>query len=703
MKNIIVTANLMGCAFFCKKASSQIDQLPRNVVNFDRYRSTSNLLNKNFKSDENTRFLKAPKGLKKAKKSKNHTVDPPTNSFVGVTNPVTNPPTNSFVGVTNPVTNPPTNSFVGVPNPVTNPPTNFFVGVTNPVTNPSTFFVGITIPITIIPEPLGPFLTIHSSHRCEIDENCGPSRKCLTSVIPSGPPSNYCYQCIIDDDCDENEICTRSSSSLSCSVSNVKEPPSLYLVEYGYNIYKGDPLNLSSNEDTVAPVQFYNQIFEEDPNQKINLQGEDFYHPLGIEVKGAPWVHEESVTRTITSSSEFEDSQSQNINFGGDGTVEGVDIGATAGIEQYYDVSTKARNEVTTSESSVKASLYTFSITDKNYVQPTEQVQVMLNNLKTTNTKEMWSNFFDNCGTHIIIGGRVGATKRFSNKYTRNERSALTQEGKTFTRSLSIGIPTIFGFSMDTSDVEANTVGDAISEVNTMSKSFQVGDPDNLLNDQGVVERTLEPICDFINAAQRNDCNTGLIQYCVQKIRENVEGTIAVGDTDECKIPQELFFDCAMDEDCGNNQICINSRCGGNCRVDENCGDFQTCNSNECTNIEPTLDACTYQMTEYKHNCGVGATPSCRSRYEKIDTSHHCCCNLRSATCRREWRAPKCHPHTAPLKGTCGNGIVGNGCCNEIGASCSSYGFCGWGQEYQDLANPNYDDCKEMMVWGQSN
>ena len=131
------------------------------------------------------------------------------------------------------------------------------------------------------------------------------------------------------------------------------------------------------------------------------------------------------------------------------------------------------------------------------------------------------------------------------------------------------------------------------------------------------------------------------------------------------------------------------------CLADNNCvnkGKWLMCDTGTCVQKPSTEDACsTCRDIIHKHWTSCTYNPSCPSGYEFLRYDNGPC-NLGTErkVCVRYSNYYFCPPCSEnPLKGTCGDGNKGNGCCDN-GGGCSTDGRCGWDSGYYTSIRPSH-------------
>jgi len=286
------------------------------------------------------------------------------------------------------------------------------------------------------------------------------------------------------------------------------------------------------------------------------------------------------------------------------------------------------------------------------------------------------------------VGGKVGAWKRQTFKFTESETNSLSTTSESFETTMRVGIPGIL--SLDTTAQSDETMSEASKILSNSAKSFSITNGDIADIDSSVlISRTLIPICDQIDElVDKDECYDGLLAYCVSEIAKIVPGTT------ECVLGNEFSFQCFKDEDCDGPRKCAGAFCVPECRTDSECeGKYDECRSGECKPMRGETNGCTTIGGKIlRTNCSL--KPRCPAGYKRLRYENGPCWwpTLRYVCERKGYTSPPC---TKPLKGTCGAGTRGNGCCAD-GRGCSRSGYCGNSTFNLWEVNPSYNQCKEM-------
>jgi len=499
------------------------------------------------------------------------------------------------------------------------------------------------------------------------------------------PPKDICYQCVVDSQCNQGEFCELSTTGASCATNGASiELPSMRLVEQGYNIFKGDPFfsfGVPRDPGTENNI-FYKLTWEESTEKRVTLNGADYYAPLEFEAFPSNLKLLEAGTSVITTSESLIESQSTAVKVGATGTVQGVDLGGGVGTGTFRRTAKDASDSVTTTTSDSYNTLYRFTLPN-NY----KASQFTLSDSADNDLRNLvnWSDFFEAYGTHLTTSGYIGASERVSFKFTESERSSLAQESDSFEQSLSIGIPGVFGFDQSSATAKDKEIGAKIIRMNSETRSVTVGDPDDLFAVPGIIIRELDPICQFIDytvytGITRDDCYNGLRSYCVSEM--NKEALLAEPPAEmvkTCKYPKEFKFECFRDEECQRlpSGQCIKGRC-----------------VSRPGRENPDDHGCKLRSREKWIGCSV--SPKCPSGYKFLRNEGSVCFLSTRIVCRKEWFEPPCRQ---PLKGTCGRGNRGNGCCPGRPGhkdGCSKYGWCFNGPDWKTAVEPSFAQCDGM-------
>jgi len=548
---------------------------------------------------------------------------------------------------------------------------------------------------------------INGNMRCTKDSDCGKSMWCLIHERINWPIRYHCYACLNTQDCPAGKSCMITADNAYCTSNDVDEPPSFYYIEKGYNIFKGDPMYMLGNDGSFGvsdpgheTESFYNHIWSSDSTYKINLEGNTYYQPVGFDIKGENIEQMIAATRSITNTKEYTESVGRSVSFGGDGTTpQGINLGGNVGVATYQETSELASQTTTLSSSEIYSSLYHFKMKKTNMkLSLTDRATETLNDL-APDSDDKWKTFYDNFGTHIITEGIFGAFTRATYSFTEAEREELTKIEKDFETTLNIGIPEILNFGGSTGSEESKEIGNRISEMNENVRATNMGDINDLTKSPGLIQRSLVPICDFIDYSVFTNINSDycykqMKNYCIDTLKEsgltNTEGN--------CAYPS--FFECVVDRDCADSKTgshCNGGRCT-ECRKDADCpGKYQGCNkAGKCYRLQAFKNAdCGVQQQGYVTDCSY--YPSCPHDYKTYDKGRDNCWAPRTrVVCRANniYLAPPCKKL---LEGTCGGGSRGNGCCMNTG-HCSLWGWCSFGQAHADSVTfPSTLQCYEMM------
>jgi len=502
---------------------------------------------------------------------------------------------------------------------------------------------------------------------CNAHDDCTGGYYCLTHHQVAFPAVGFCYECLTDSHCPGGR-CDISISGALCTSVLVKELPSLGKVEKGYNLYKGDPLYLLSNTDPgYAKHQFYHQRFDTSSDFHITLENEVFSRPVGFDATEGGICKMTSQTNSLTTTESFKSSVEEQVKVSANGSYQGVDLGGSVGSSSYEKLSRDSMNEEMTVESSSYCSLYHFKmLSDKKKQIMNNIVPAASDELKLLGTdSSKWFKFFNTYGTHIITGGYVGAFERISLSFTQSERSKLTAQGSTFETSISVGMPQVFGLQIDKSGGQSSEFAKSFREIKSTEHGVKGGNIEDLLMTPDVIEKHLEPICDFIKNS--DICYRELKNYCIAELK-----LADLNPGDVCRYPEESVFHCIDDN---------------------NCGEGESCESGKCV-TSPTLDACDECHREEWVGCDV--SPSCPAGYVKDRNENGPCWWPTVRIVCREYYP--CLPCKNNLLGTCSHFNKGNGCCDN-GAVCGTGALkcTSGGDSWESFQKfPTFKQCEEM-------
>merc|ERR1711935_258910 len=269
---------------------------------------------------------------------------------------------------------------------------------------------------------------------------------------------------------------------------------------------------------------------------------------------------------------------------------------------------------------------------------------------------------------------------------------------------MGIEMPGIFNFDQSSEDNEETEVGKLILNANEDITATSMGDIDDLTKDPGLIEREMVPICEFIDygvfsSINPDICYTQLKNYCLETLsRSNMSNHV-------CDIPSTTSFECILDIDCSSSVLkrCVRGQCAA-CVKDSDCGNPRNrCNSANRCYREPSYpsftDAGCVEKRDTEHHwtsCVYG--PDCPHGYFfKRYSNGPCTFGTKRKVCYKYTSDPYFGPPCKKLlKGTCGAGKRGNGCCDN-GARCSKWGWCGRSNAYKTDALPTYENCRTMM------
>ena len=138
------------------------------------------------------------------------------------------------------------------------------------------------------------------------------------------------------------------------------------------------------------------------------------------------------------------------------------------------------------------------------------------------------------------------------------------------------------------------------------------------------------------------------------------------------------------------------------CIADNDCaykGEWQMCDTGTCVRKPSKEDACNTcrdAIGTIETSCSY--YPSCPDGSEFLSLETGICRYLgkqynRCMKYSNYYACPPCPDN--PLKGTCGGGNRGNGCC-ENGGGCSIFGWCGWDSIFYTSIRPSHAQCEAM-------
>ena len=477
-------------------------------------------------------------------------------------------------------------------------------------------------------------------------------------------------------------------------------------VEKGYNIFKADPLFINDRvtqdpgDDTY---QFFNLQYDREKHSSYRFMNK-FYMPLEYFLTEGGVTRKKSVTKSMTSAALYKKSTESAVKVGAEGSYYGVDLGGSVGISAFSEVQNNAMTKTTTTESSSRVSYYTFELRQDAKFQLTENTESYLKRLD--NTANSWFKFFDDYGTHITTKGQVGAWTRTAMKFSQSDRESLTTDERSFQTSLNVGIPSFFGFDLDTTGGTSRTIGNSLQQMNIREDGVYVGDPNSLFNEEtnmppGIISREVVPICKFIDSSHTRHsalCLKHLKSYCIKELR-------AAGfSTHECKFPSSSLFTCALDSDCDDDpwKRCDAGFCKSReCIQDSDCNYwYQRCDTNDglCVKRQRRTDACQtcdYVVDTHWTTCTIN--PGCPSGFTHSRWENGPCWGFTKRRVCDKIEKYACPPCVDRLQGTCGGGKRGNGCC-PYDAGCSKWGWCAYGAEYYEYPYPSHDKCRQMRA-----
>jgi len=445
---------------------------------------------------------------------------------------------------------------------------------------------------------------------CKNNDDCTGDWVCLETQRIGFPIPNRCYECLNADLCPYGMGCQISREGASCGANEVIEVPSLETFEFGYNIYKADPLfTLGEKIDPgEAKEPFYKQQFDPSSDFHLTLDEKQFSRPVGIHVKGESTCVGSAKIQSITSTHNYEKEIDAQITSGGSVSDEGVTVGGEVGFSSYKKIEKDASGSITTIESLNFCSLYSFKVPDLEQIAGNllPAAQQRLDSLKTSHD---WFLFFDDYGTHIITEGLVGAFEKILIRMTEFQRSEMTSSGKTIEHSIKVGFPEVFSSEMSSSLSTSSEDYKKLEAQTTTVSRITGGHTDELLKSPMSLSKTVAPICDFVKKSQSGVCRASLTKYCINELKK--AGLSLKSPSSKCKI-QELdtfgTFDCVIEADCSSGQKCRQNKC-------VKCS---TCNADvwtECGQNHSTY--CPSGYTFVKHeNCFLSTHNLCRRSYE---------------------------------------------------------------------------------------
>ena len=492
-------------------------------------------------------------------------------------------------------------------------------------------------------------------------------------------------------------------NSAACVTNDVAEAPSMSKIERGYNIFKGDPLyilnDLSDPGEDCA--RFFDLTWNTDALYKIELGGSNFFKPEEYDLNPTSVRQMSSKTSSITSAKSYKESVSKAVSVGGSGAYSGVELGGSVGVEAFSAVSSAAMTSKTATESSVFASLYSFKMKRSAKLSLTKEAVKFLSEMKTSSSADDWMKFFGKFGTHLTEEGLVGAWERIAMTFNKDQRETLTQSSSSFQSSLSIGVPNVFGYNLETSNSKSKEIGNKIKTMNVNKESVKLGDHKDLLNGPGVIQRKLVPICEYIDytlnqSINKNLCYDRLKTYCISALKSSGMSN------SQCEFPKGKQFQCVFDADCGDRwQKCSDGFCKRReCLDNTHCTHaWDVCDTTDgvCQTRAATTNACStckVGIADHWTSCDYG--PKCPRGYDHLRWENGPCWMGTQRRVCRKYKSYVCPPcKNNPLKGTCNKGNRGNGCCSN-GGSCSQWGWCGWSGLYLGEKHPSWDECKKM-------
>jgi len=548
---------------------------------------------------------------------------------------------------------------------------------------------------------------IHTE-RCTTDAECqsvNPNSYCSTrngGFLESGFPDPFlCYECLKNSHCPANEICVSSSSNRACESPSVRLVPGIQSIKRGYNLFKADPLLtlFSPSSPSARPQDPGDQnfrVFDLDSSDagcyEVYMDDdEQYYEPIGFEVSPQFLGAESTVHKTFENSDSFSKEQGSALGVSASGTIEGVELGASAGLASRESMARDARIKTTTVNANSISVVYEFRMQSGTKLSFTDSFKTDLRNIGNSLD---WLAFFDKYGTHLTVGGKVGAWKRQTFKFTESETNSLSTTSESFEATMSAGIPGIFSLEPTTQNDETQSAAKRIISNSARSVTITNGDIADI--DKSVlISRTLIPICDQIDElVDKDECYDELLAYCVKEIAKIVPGT------KKCVLGNEFSFQCFQDEDCDGPQRCEGAFCVPGCKTDSQCeGKYNECRSGECKPMRGEFNGCK-TIGGGLHWTSCSTFPSCPAGYKKLrEDDWPCLFDIFFLGFLERWVCEKIGhvspPCTKPLKGTCGGGRRGNGCCAGD-SGCSQAGWCGDSKAFKSEVNPSYYECLQM-------
>jgi len=538
------------------------------------------------------------------------------------------------------------------------------------------------------------------SGHCTTSAECqsvNPDSWCSTRNGVGFPDPYLCYECLNDNHCPGAEVCVTSNANRVCESPSIRSVPGINNIRTGYNLFKADPLITqfvpsSNSERALDPGAQNYRVFDLEWSDAGNYEvflgdedGEPHFEPIGFEVSPKFVGVEATVHKTFENSDSFSKEQGSALGISGSGTIKGVDVGASAGVASRESMSKDARTKTITVNAKSIRVLYEFRMQSGTRLPLNDRVKT---DLREIGNSLDWDAFFERYGTHLTVGGQVGAWKRQTFRFTESEKKSLSETSDSFETTMSVGIPGIFSLDTTTHNDETKKAAKSILSNSATTVTITNGDIND--TDKSVlISRNLIPICDQIDqVVDKDECYDELLAYCVREIRKIVPGA------EECVLGNEFSFQCFQDDDCDGKRKCAGAFCVPECRTDSECkGLFEECSSGECKPIRGETDGCK-TVSGRHHWTGCVGNPKCPAGYTKHREENTACWfSYKRWVCERKgYITPPC---TKPLKGTCGGGKRGNGCCAN-GGGCSQWGWCGNGAAWTSEVNPTHQQCKDM-------
>lgn len=549
---------------------------------------------------------------------------------------------------------------------------------------------------------------------CVTQKDCSDGTYCNTHELALAfPAQKFCYECLNSNHCPDGKKCLIDQSNAECVEHDVDPLPSIASVTRGYNIFDADPLLTKPDalfDDGFSRRSFYSHTYStSSSNRRLSLGGKTFYIPVGFDAYTQASSVSTARTTSFTSTNSFQSTVETSVSVGGSGVIEDLELGGKVGASAYKSIQEDASMDKMTTESKAFFSLYRFEMNsiDSVDLKLTDQADAMLSGM--TDTSDSWAAFFEEYGTHIITGGTMGAFERFSESFTSEQREFITSDGSSFETEVSAGMPFLFSFSNENAIEHSRTVGERIKEVIKTATVVRFGSqnpPDNLIDSPGVIRMNLESICLFIddkkytNIKQRT-CLESIKDYCSSKLN-----TLGLGKGGgSCEYADSKTFQCFTDENCNPSQRCDANQCvKRDCFVRSDCPrpEWEHCTERGVCVRSIATDSplfCTILRGDLIDTHWTSCTwgPSCKSGYV-LDRYENgpCTFGTERKVCVKYsvYIGPPCRKY--PLRGNCGSGKRGNGCCAN-GGYCSKYGWCGWNGGFSStMKNPSRNQCKQM-------